>query len=323
MIACVTGAAGFIGSRLAERLTADGHLVRAVDIEEPTDPLRRKAWDAADARMLADLRYEHRARLAVEGCDTVFHLAANHGGVGFLHHNGPAAYRDNTRMSVAVIEAALERGVGRLFFASSACAYPVDRQRYGAAETLREPMLGTGDPDGLYGLEKLATLRLCEGLQAAGDLDARVGVFNTVFGPGQAVTGERAKFPPAVVAKAFACAESGEPLTLWGDGTQVRQNIYIDDALDKVLAVMSPWPYRGPVNITGVDAVSCDEVANLALDLVGADVPVVHADGPTGPMDRQVSNDRWEAVYGADTQWPFPDRFAQFVDWMRSCVYAS
>src|SRR5690606_23918380 len=231
----------------------------------------------AAERSVIDLR-RPGAPAAFGGADWVFHLAANHGGVGFLHHHGPEAYADNTRMSLNVLDACEQAGVDRVFYASSACSYPIARQRPGHAEPLHECRIGPGEPDGLYGAEKLATLRLCEGLAAAGRLDVRVGIFNTVFGPGQTIRGERTKFPPAVVAKALDCRRSGRPLELWGDGTQVRQNIYIDDAIDKVLTVMTE-PYAGPVNISGVAAVSCRDVAEMALKLLDVDVPVVDAPG--------------------------------------------
>lgn len=316
MRVCVTGAAGFIGSCLAGRLTAAGHHVRVVDIAAPAEAYREPAWAGAAEALVTDLRLDGAADRAVAGCDVVYHLAANHGGVGYLHQHGPEAYLDNTRMSVAVLAAAT-RQQAAVFFASSACAYPIDRQHSGTAQVLTEPMLGTGEPDGLYGLEKLATLRLCEGLRTTGRLDARVAVFNTVFGPGQAVTGPRTKFPPAVVAKAIESARTGRPLQVWGDGSQVRQNIYIDDALDKVARVMAE-PYDGPVNVTGVEAVRCGEVAELALQLVGSDAPIETGPGATGPMERVVSNAGWERAYGPDRQPPFAERFRQFVTWMEA-----
>lgn len=318
----VTGAAGFIASALAMRLVEDSHDVHIVDVVEPDNPHRRRAWDAACRSEVVDLRH-----IAFDWLDqnwrpeAVFHLAANHGGVGYLHDHGPEAYADNTRMSLNVFKAAEAAGVDRVFFASSACAYPVEAQQVHLAPPLllTEHILETGTPDGMYGREKLATLRLAEALREAGRLDVRVGVLNTVYGPGQTITGPRTKFPPAVVGKALASRRTGAPLELWGDGTQRRQNIYIDDALDKIVTLTLGDVYEGPVNVTGVEAVSCDEVARLALDLLDvADVPIAHVDGPTGPMARHCSNAMWERVYGSDDQAPFEESFARFVAWMES-----
>ena len=80
----VLGAAGFIGSALARRLVLDGHDVRVSDLVAPSMPLRQKAWRAANERLLGDLRRPDVAAAAVEGCDWVFHLAADVGGVGYL-----------------------------------------------------------------------------------------------------------------------------------------------------------------------------------------------------------------------------------------------
>lgn len=313
----VTGAAGFIGSQLAARLTANGHHVRVTDLDTPGLGYAERAipWRQAAEHHTGDLSNPAVADAAVDGCDWVFHLAADHGGVGYLHNHGCDVYAANTRMALNVLDAATDNGA-RVYYASSACAYPVELQRHGTASVLDETMLGHGTPDGLYGLEKLATLRYAEGLRATGRLDVRVGIHNTVYGPGQTIEGDRTKFPPAVVAKALACRRTGQPLEIWGDGTQVRQNIHIDDCVDKILQVMGDDRYRGPVNITGVEAVTCLEVAELALEFLDVDTPVVCAPGPTGPLERAVSNRQWEATYGPDTQPAFRTRFAEFVAWM-------
>ena len=351
----VTGAAGFIGSKVAERLIADGHEVVVTDLAVPDLPYRRDAWEAATSRMQVDLRrpdqwlgWDHFA-----GIDVVFHLAATVGGVGFLHGHDLEAYVDNTRMSLNVLEAALQQGVGRVFIASSSCAYPTELQTDDVAlltppptaaalaiedqlsrlvgrpvvlgegasferRLLTEDLLETGTPDGMYGREKLATLRLGESLRAAGWLDVRSGLINSGYGPGLRTTGERTKYPAAVVRKALACRRTGQPLEIWGDGTQRRGYIYIDDLVDKIVTLTLGDLYEGPVNLTSPETVSCDEAAKLALELLDVDVPIVHVDGPTGPMQRHCSNEKWERVYGPDTQPTFRARFTEFVGWMES-----
>ena len=204
----VTGAAGFIGHNLCRRLLVDGHEVTALDYMAPESPGRVKVWRECD-RQIVDLRDPHRTTAALEGADWVFHLAANVGGVGYLAHKEWEAYVDNMRMSLNVFEAAKQWDVGRLFFASSSCAFPVELQRFGHTTELEEDVdLETGTPDLMYGREKLMTLRLAE----VAPFDARVGLINSAFGPGLAVSGPRMKFPAAITVRALECQRTGQPV---------------------------------------------------------------------------------------------------------------
>jgi nucleoside-diphosphate-sugar epimerase len=310
----VTGAAGFIGHRLVARLVADGHDVLAVDYSAPDVPWRLDAWRSAAERRLIDLRLYSAAERAVEGCDWVFHLAADVGGVGYLNEsNDFRPFMANMRMTLNLLEACEQENVGRLFLASSSCAYPVDWQSHDYVHLLDEDMVGAGWPDLMYGLEKMTAAKLAE----RAPFDVRAGYINSAYGPGLKIEGERMKFPAAIVAKLLRARDTGEPVTMWGDGTQRRSYIYVDDVVDKIVRIMAE-PYAGPVNITTVPSVSCLDVAKLAMDLLAVDVPIVHEDGPTGVMHREVSNAKWEQVYGPDLTPPFEERFGQFVEWMGS-----
>jgi nucleoside-diphosphate-sugar epimerase len=184
---------------------------------------------------------------------------------------------------------------------------------------LTESRVDTGPADLMYGREKMIGALLCE----RAPFDARVGYINSAYGPGLAIHGERMKFPAAIVRKVLASRKTGDPVSVWGDGSQRRSYIYVDDVVQKIITIMDEV-YAGPVNITTTPSVSCDEVTRLALKLCDVDVPIVYEDGPTGVMHREVSNAKWEDTYGpartgrpAVPVPPFEERFAEFVDWMQ------
>lgn len=320
----VTGAAGFIGSKVAERLIADGHEVIVLDIVEPAQPWRQDIWDLAGLGILGDLRTTDAIDVVEYARpDAVFHLAANVGGVGFLGHadNDLSAYIDNMTMSNNVLSACEDAGVGRVFYASSSCAYPVGQQTHESKWKLHESDVPYGTPDGpLYGYEKRVTAQYGEQLRQAGRLDVRSGYINSAYGPGLAIEGERMKFPAAIVRKVLEARRTGGPVEIWGDGQQRRGYIYIDDLVEKIVRVTLGDEYDGPVNLTSPETVSCNEVAQLAMQLLGVDCEVKHVDGPTGPEARRCSNAGWERTYGPDDQPPFADRFAEFVNWMTEVV---
>jgi nucleoside-diphosphate-sugar epimerase len=311
----VTGAAGFIGHNLCRRLLADGYEVTAVDYTAPESPERLQVWRQC-RRIIADLRDPYKATAALEGAEWVFHMAANVGGVGYLAHKEWDSYLDNMRMSLNVFEAARTWDIGRLFFASSSCAFPVELQQFGHTAELEEDVdLETGTPDLMYGREKLMTLRLAE----VAPFDARVGLINSAYGPGLAVSGPRMKFPAAVTARALECRRRGGPLTVWGDGTQVRSYIFVDDVVDKIMTIMTE-PYQGPVSITTAERVSCTLGAKIVLDILGLDAPIEYIAGETGVQARHCSNAKWERVYGPDKCRSFREGMEALVAWMETIL---
>lgn len=261
----VTGAHGFLGTHLCASLEADGAEVIRVGRD-------------ADARNAAALE-----RKTPRGA-WVWHLAAEHGGVGWLH--GRDVFRANSKMTWAVL--GLVDRAERIFLASSACAYGTNRQYVrGVAPRLNEHAdLWDGPPDGLYGLEKRCMVPLAE--TSPGDV--RIGVLHTVVGPGQSI-GERAKFPPAAAVKALQARHTGR-FDLWGDGTQLRSYLHVADAIARMRAVMFDDRYDGPVNVGYDGAVSCLDVARLMCELAGVDPSVIacRVDAPTGPLGRDCDN---------------------------------
>lgn len=307
----VLGGGGFIGANLVRRLVADGHRVRAVDIAWPD--FRQSALSGADCWTL-DLTQQGSARNAVEGADWVFHLAADMGGVGYFHSDADlgAAMR-NGRITLNVFEACQWAQVDRIFYASSACCYPIElQQNPDHAPLLSEDSIGYGTPDALYGAEKLHGLRLCSKTP-----NARVGVFHTIYGPLQEHEGRRMKFPAAVATKALKARETGR-LELWGDGRQLRSYLYVDDAIDRIVTIMSSPVYDGPVNVGSTGAISCLDIARICLAHVGApmaDIDLNPAE-PSGVLARDCSNRKYCDLYGFAPDRTYTQGFGEFIDWL-------
>lgn len=309
----VLGAGGFIGAHLVRRLVAGGFRVRAVD--RSSSELRKEALEGAQW-MTADLTRTLDAKIAVRDCQVVFHLAADMGGVGYFHSDADlGSAMTNGQITLNVLRACQVENVARVFYASSACCYPIEMQMdLGTVVRLREGMIGRGTPDALYGAEKLHGLRLCSKIS-----DARVGVLHTVYGPLQDFGDRRAKFPPSVAHKAIQARETGR-LELWGDGRQLRSYLYIDDAVEKIMRVAFDDRYAGPVNIGRSGAISCYDVARLCLDLAGVpDAEIVtNPAEPSGVLARDCSNEKWQTVYGGTETTSYADGFGRFIAWMDS-----
>ena len=307
----VTGASGFIGANLVARLKERNCFVRAVDIKDTPEREHLYSW-ADEVWTGCDLRDFGQAARAVEGADRVFHLAADHGGAGYFYSDADMkAAINNLRIDTNVLQGSIGQGVDRLFFASSACTYPVDVQGKGAAP-LTEDLLGSGEGEQLYGFAKRMSTKLMEGARDHG-FDARSGVFHTIYGPSQDEEEPRAKFPTAVCRKII---ENPERVEVWGDGSQVRTFLFIDDALDKILTVMNE-PYQGPVNVGSDEQVTVRECAVWVADALGADPEWVYTDGPVGVAHRASDNAEWERRYGTSAKVTAKEgfgRLARFMD---------
>jgi nucleoside-diphosphate-sugar epimerase len=308
----VLGGGGFIGSNLCRELAAQGHDVLAVDVQFP--PFRWRALDGVRTASL-DMTDLEQARRAVADADLVYHLAADMGGVAWFHgpQDWPASLT-NGRITANVLQACTEFDVPRLVYTSSACAYATELQQTpGSPIKLAEAdHLSWGTPDAGYGWEKRYGLELCKRTP----FDARVAICHTIFGPLQEHEGQRMKFPAAVITKALAARKTGR-LELWGSGEQMRSYLFIRDAVQRLVTLGFSDIYDGPVNVGAEGAVTCEEVARMCLDIVGAsDAEIVTVPGPVGVWARDCDNTKWRRTYGTATQTPLRDAFAEFADWV-------
>ena len=175
----VTGAGGFIGGHLVRELLDQGLYVRAVDMK----PLA--AWyqlfPEADNRQL-DLRHREAAAISVHGCDTVYNLAADMGGMGFIENN-KAACMLSVLINTHLLEAAVDADIERYFYASSACVYAAGKQLSPDVTALSEADAYPAEPEDGYGWEKLFSERMRRHFREDFGLYTRVARYHNVYGP--------------------------------------------------------------------------------------------------------------------------------------------
>ena len=167
-------------SHLAKRLKSEGHYIVACDWKRnehmPEDVF-------CDEFVLVDLRLFENCAKVVEGCDHVFNLAADMGGMGFIQSNHSVIMYNNTMISFNVMEASRIAKVQRLFYASSACIYPEGKQLETEVEGggLKEEDAWPAQPQDAYGLEKLASEELCIHYNKDFDIECRIAVRAPAF----------------------------------------------------------------------------------------------------------------------------------------------
>jgi len=259
--------------------------VRGVDLKEPE-------WtpSAADEFVVADLRGVEAATGALAGVDEVYQLAADMGGMGFIHHAETEIMRNSMLVNLNVVEAAARHGVGRFFLASSVCVYR--DMEVGEAE-LTEDDAYPAFPDNEYGWEKLYAERLVAAYGREHGFEARIARFQNCYGPEGTWDGGREKAPAALSRK--VAQSSDGTIEVWGDGTAVRSFVYVDDLVDGVRRLMDSDEVR-PTNIGTREYVSVKELVDLVAAAAGREITPQWVPGPVGVQARNFSNDRIEAL---------------------------
>lgn len=293
--ATVTGATGFMGARMVAFLKEKGHFVTAIGREKKETKYRRRWYMKADKLIEVDLRDRKKTRKALKNSDMVFHFAADMGGVGYFSDANYYPFINNMTIDLNVISACESEGVKRMYYASSACAYPVNVQaKEGKTPQLHEDMLVPADSDQMYGWEKLMITLLSNHTP----FELRVGIMNTIFGEGQEGVGTRAKFPPTIVHKVLEAKKKKVPIEIWGNGKQTRTFLYIEDALEKMYEVMMSEKYHGPVNIASDEIVTVQQCADWLSKFAGITPTYVYLlDKPSGVLARGIDNSKFYKHY--------------------------
>jgi nucleoside-diphosphate-sugar epimerase len=230
----VAGAGGFIGGHLAKTLSEQGLEVSSADVK-PLDEWYQIP-EGVEARQL-DLSLLADAREAVKGIDTVYMLAADMGGMGFIETH-KADCMLSVLISTHMLQAARDAGVGRYFYSSSACVYAADKQVDADVTALREEDAYPAMPEDGYGWEKLFSERMARHFLEDFGLQTRVARYHNVYGPIGSFEGGREKAPAALCRKIAEAVLSGQhEIEIWGDGEQTRSFMYVDDCVEGTVRV--------------------------------------------------------------------------------------
>jgi GDP-D-mannose 3',5'-epimerase len=284
----VTGAGGFIGGHLVGRLRDMGvDNIRGVD-RVPLDEWHQR-FDDVDS-VSADLQDYGNCQRAVEGVDTVFNLAADMGGMGFIENNKALCMLSGL-ISTHMLLAARDAGVQRFFYSSSACVYAAGKQESPEVEPLRESDAYPAMPEDGYGWEKLFSERMARHFYEDFGLETRVARYHNVYGPLGTYDGGREKAPAAISRKvAMAKLSGNHEIEIWGDGKQTRSFTYIDDCVEGTLR-LTDSDIREPLNIGSEQLVTVNELVDIVENVAGIKLKRrYNLDAPQGVRGRNSDN---------------------------------
>ncbi len=265
----VAGAGGFIGGHLLTDLLRDGYTdLVAVDVK-PFDEWHQRFEEVESMQL--DLSLRDACYEALTGARSVYNLAADMGGMGFIENN-KALCMLSVLINTHLLEAAKDLGVERYFYASSACVYAADKQLSPDIPGLKESDAYPAMPEDGYGWEKLFSERMCRHFSEDFDLTTRVARYHNVYGPHGTYTGGREKAPAAICRKVAAAVLSGEhEIEIWGDGEQTRSFTYIDDCVFGTRAIMESG-IEEPINLGSSEMVTINQLVDTVERIAGVEL---------------------------------------------------
>jgi GDP-L-fucose synthase len=299
----VTGAGGFVGSHLVERLESAGRDVfkaRRADYD-----LTR--WDDAE-RLFRDAAPER-----------VFHLAGEVGGIGANRASPGLFWYANMMMGAHVLELSRRHGVDKVVILGTVCAYPKF-----APVPFREDDLWNGYPEETnapYGVAKKAILVGAQSYRAEYGLNSIFLLPANVYGPRDTFHETNAHVMADLIRK---MTSGDDEIVLWGDGSATREFLYVEDCVHGIILAADGYDGPEPVNLGAGKEISIRELAELMADVVGFEGKIVwDTTMPNGQPRRSIDATRARELFGFEARTPLRDGIARTVAWYREHVGAT
>jgi len=279
----VLGGGGFIGGHLAKRLKSEGNYIRIVDLKRHEYFEEKDICDDFVVGDLTDARLVNKSFFAPKqnsildrenSFDEVYQLAADMGGAGYIFtgQNDANVMHNSSLINLNVVDASVKYGVKKIFYSSSACMYPEHNQLDSNNPNCEENSAYPANPDSEYGWEKLFSERLYMAFSRNYGLNIRIARFHNIFGSEGTWKGGKEKSPSAICRKVAEANDGGE-IEIWGDGSQTRSFLYVDECVEAVLRLMNS-KYDKPLNIGSEEMVTMNQLAEMVIRLSGKNLTI-------------------------------------------------
>jgi nucleoside-diphosphate-sugar epimerase len=317
----VTGAGGFVAGALVRYFHDRGFTrIRAVDKKPLPDWYQRVPGVES---LSLDVSQEAHCRRVCEGAVEVYNLAADMGGMGFIERFRIQCLRSiliNTQM----IEAAYQAGAERYFFSSSACAYNTELQKDPQSRALKESDAYPAMAERGYGWEKLMSEMFCQEYWAERGLKTAIARFHNVYGPHGTWDGGREKAPAAMCRKVIEAKDTGrDSIEIWGDGTQTRSFMYIDDCTQGIDRIMHCEELIAtPINLGSSELVSINDLVSLAERIGGVKLRRTYdPHAPKGVGGRNSDNSMIQRILHWEPTTPLGEGLKKTYAWIQQQYY--
>lgn len=312
----ITGAGGFIAGSLVRYFYDKGfRRIRAVD-RKPLPEWYQRVQGVEN--LCLDVSQEDNCKRVCEDAVEVYNLAADMGGMGFIERFRIQCLRSiliNTHM----IEAAYRAGAQRYFFSSSACAYNTDLQKNPNIQALKESDAYPAMAERGYGWEKLMSEMFCQEYWSERGMKTAIARFHNVYGPYGTWDGGREKAPAAICRKVICAKDTHkDSIDIWGDGSQTRSFMYIDDCTRGIdMIVHCDDLIATPINLGSSELISINQLVSIAEEIGGVKLRRNYQlDAPKGVAGRNSDNTMIKRILGWEPRTPFHEGLAKTYAWI-------
>jgi GDP-L-fucose synthase len=296
----ITGGAGFFGSQVVNQLLKKG--VQKENIRIP----RSKE---------VDLRKLENCNRVVKDCDTVIHLAAKVGGIGFNQNFPGQLFYDNAIMGIQIIEAARQANVEKCVIVGTICAYPKC-----SPVPFKEDDLWNGYPEETnapYGLAKKMLLVQSQAYRQEYGFNSIYLLPVNLYGPGDNFDPTSSHVIPALIKKfTEARRDRSSCVEVWGTGSASREFLYVDDAARGIILAAEHYNKPYPVNLGSGTEITIRDLVNLIQKLTGFSGDI-HWDTtkPDGQPKRRLDVSRAKQEFGFEAKMPFNKGLKKTIEW--------
>lgn len=312
----VTGGAGFLGSHVARRLLDRGHQVSIVDDFSSGSLENLRGLGISLKCVVGDLKDPEFARKCLKGAEDVFHFAAEVGSVAYLHGSSArevATLQSNLAIDVNVFASCLENRVKRVVYASSVSVYPFDEQQGSRSRFKEADSERKVNPEGGYGWSKYIAERQLSMMPGVSSGVARI--FHA-YGVNIYLRPDRSQVIASLIRKAIDYPKEG--FVVWGDGSQRRCFVYVDDVIDALFRLHDHVERRGSltVNIGSTEEVTIRKLAELTVKQSGKKIPIsFDPSKPMGALNRTPDLTKVRRVLGWTPSTPFTSGLERTYAW--------
>lgn len=322
--ALVLGGGGFIGGHMVRYLKNKSYWVTSVDIQYD------EYSDVSDYFIIANLTNQDVVKEIIhfhgEPYDEIYQFAADMGGAGYIFtgENDANVMYNSSMINLNVLNELVKFNLdkkkkSKIFYSSSACIYPEHNQLDPDNPNCEESSAYPANPDSEYGWEKLFSERLYLSFNRNHSVPVRIARYHNVFGPHGAWKGGREKSPAAICRK-VAEANDGGSIEIWGDGTQTRSFLYVDECVEATYRLMQS-DFSGPVNIGSEEMVTINDLVDIVCEVAGKKLTKIHVDGPLGVRGRNSHND----LIRKELQWNYSmtlkEGISKTYEWINTQVH--
>jgi GDP-L-fucose synthase len=296
----VTGGAGFLGSRVVERLCAAGAEQARITVPRSKE---------------TDLRVMKNCEGVVADKDLVVHLAARVGGIGFNREHPGELFYDNLVMGVQLMEASRRAGVQKFLSLATICAYPKF-----TPVPFKEENLWNGYPEETnapYGLAKKMMSVQAAAYRAQYGFNAVVLFPVNLYGPGDNFDPQSSHVIPALIRKVVEAKRAKSPsIEVWGDGTPTREFLYVEDAARGIVLALQRYDKSDPVNLGAGMEISIKDLVATVCRLAGYHGEISwNTEKPNGQPRRMLDVSRAREEFGFIAETSFEDGLRATIEW--------